>query len=35
MFGWNQLSQLKDKAGSIGSKVKDFAKDMLVVEEQE
>lgn len=32
MFGWN-LNTIKDKAGSLASKAKGIAKDMLVVED--
>jgi hypothetical protein len=33
MFGLNSITKLKYRLGNIGSKMKDFAKDMLVVEE--
>ena len=34
MFGGWNLSQLKDTAGSIASKAKGLAKDMLVIDEE-
>ncbi len=34
MFGWN-LNTIKDKAGSLASKAKGIAKDMLVVDEDQ
>jgi hypothetical protein len=33
MFNWNKISNFTSKAGNITSKVKDFAKDLITVEE--
>ena len=33
MWNWGQISNIKDKAVSLGTKMKDAAKDILVVEE--
>jgi hypothetical protein len=33
MFNWNKISEWKNKAGDISVKMKDFAKDLITLEE--
>ena len=33
MFNWNKISELANKAGNISNKMKDFAKDLITVDE--